>query len=1189
MINTRYEIIKKLGQGRSKVYLCHDIEFPERELAIKILPPDRSKYEHEIFIKEFFTLQKLDHSGIIKAFDFGTVLHTEGEESIEMGSSFITMEYFDGVELLSSTEIKSEKNLKEITKQICAVLYYLHQSKYIYYDLKPENILVSFKDGFPQIRLIDLGLAEYSPSISDYEIKGTPYYIAPELLKKENHNHSVDLYSLGIILYQIVYSKFPFDAKTEMDIYKAAIELNYEFPTSADFTKEFLGIIKFLLEKDPEKRYSSALTVINDLGYNLDISVTKEFIPAKVYASRDHVLEEISAYYKNSDSSEIYSIRGFEGVGKSSLLQKVQEDYENVIMIADVRQKPAENLLRFILRQIIFSKSVYQELSEVERKICLELMKKNPREITNELRSTVALITSRGKFSLLIDDFNLYDQFSSTLLLEIIPLFQVNNIKVIVTESTEHDYVTSKLNNIKEITLGSFNEAELVQFLQDSYYSDFPIEPLKKLIIANADLIPGNIKAFIKDLILFGIINYTGKGVVFSDDQEKILSLTEAHFSIYDLRLSNLSKREQAVVKMLSALDIYLDTNYLMHLLDLSREETEKIITNLQLNNIIQNYTSSKSLIFTSEAIKKYIYSSIGSKRKIHLQIAKKLTEINFDTHRLEIARHFKLGGELKKCYDITMQEISIVESQFAYAYARLLLEQLLQLPLDQNLLDNIKIKLSEICYRIGDTRASLEIISELKNRLPKSRINHKLLLIEASSLVSSGDYVTGKKLFEELLHRLDDQEEINKLLVELAYVNFELKAYDEASKHSDYLLKDKNLSVELAGRCYNLKGMIEIYQKNDLNSALEYFTRARDNFEKAKQPARVAGAEVNIGNVYNIFSDYKSAEEHWQNASKINQSIGNLEQQGMLLQNMGGFYFNRNNFELAVKSYQKALNIFMSIGNDFSRAIVLWDLGEIYISICEFEKALNSLNEAHYLFDQVKNYDELLDVLFMKGKLFYKIGAYQKLENILEDFEIICSAYNRNESHLAFKKLLIQLNSVGKNKKLFADELNLIRNSMTKRGDNHNYIETTILLIQFYINNKLYCEAIEVLDEPRFMELCSQNSILEAEREYFLGIISKNLQSDKLLPPIVYFEKAFELIKEEVITELTWKVLYEIAELYVERGNLNKAKYYVNYAREIIYLISERIESPNLRAAYLRHPERLRTLRKLDALYTQK
>jgi len=108
----------------------------------------------------------------------------------------------------------------------------------------------------------------------------------------------------------------------------------------------------------------------------------------------------------------------------------------------------------------------------------------------------------------------------------------------------------------------------------------------------------------------------------------------------------------------------------------------------------------------------------------------------------------------------------------------------------------------------------------------------------------------------------------------------------------------------------------------------------------------------------------------------------------------------------------------------------------------------------------------------------------------------------------------------------------------------------------------------------------------LEAEREYFLGIISKNFESDHLLSPLIYFEKAYDLIKDDNITELTWKVMYEISEQYIERGNYNKAKRYVVYAKELIYFIAEKLETPQLRAAYLKNAERLETLKKLESFY---
>ena len=304
MINLRYEITRQLGKGRSTVFVCKDIEMPGVEFAIKILPSNVDEYEKEKFIKEYFTLKNLDHPNIIKAFDFGTIHKTDGEEGIDIGSIFFTLEHFEGKELLSDDLVDNETELREIVKQICAALYYLHQSKYIYYDLKPENILVALKNETPHVRLIDLGLAEYSPSVSEYEIKGTAHYIAPELLKKEKHNHSVDFYSLGIIMYRLIYDRFPFEAKAELDIYKATIEDEYEFPESKQFSGDLIQIVKKLTEKNTDIRYSSALSVIHDLGFEINIELTKEFLPAKIYSSRDNTIDQILSFIRKRESNE---------------------------------------------------------------------------------------------------------------------------------------------------------------------------------------------------------------------------------------------------------------------------------------------------------------------------------------------------------------------------------------------------------------------------------------------------------------------------------------------------------------------------------------------------------------------------------------------------------------------------------------------------------------------------------------------------------------------------------------------------------------------------------------------------------------------------------------------------------------------------------------------------------------------
>jgi tetratricopeptide (TPR) repeat protein len=1036
--------------------------------------------------------------------------------------------------------------------------------------------------------LIDLGLAEYSPSPSDYEIKGTAYYIAPELLKKENHNHSVDFYSLGILLYQVVYNRFPFKAKTELDIYKSAIESTFGYPASDIFSKELVDILKKLLEKDSDKRYSSALAIIKDLGFQIDLALTKEFLPAKVYSSRESTLETLTQFLDNSDSSEVYAIKGFEGVGKSTLLHKILEQRNEAVIISDVRGKSSEELIRFIIRQMIFSKAVYPNLNAETQYMILKFLSDGKKKEIDKLKQITAAVASQCKIILLIDDFNLYDQLTSNFLLEVIPLLQVNNSKVIVNESQGHELLSSSLNNVKEVTLGPFTNSEMLQFLEESYSKKVPVAELKELIITNADLIPGNIKAFIKDLILFGIMHFSETGVSFTKDENKISALTEAHFSIYDLRLANLSEHEIEAVKIISALEIFIDLQLLSLLLDISKAEAEGIASSLQLNNIVQKFSSGQTLIFTSEAIKKYIYASVDNKKDFHQQIAAKFSNKVPSIYRVEEARHYELAGDYNKSCSLTLEEINEAEKRSAFSYMEKLLLHLIQLPLKKTTLDALKIKLSEVYFKLGDVQSSLNTIKELKSTIAESKIDKKILSIEGSALIASGEYETGKKVITELLGKVNNSAERNILKVELAYADFELKQYGKAQEQCDLLLNDTSLSNELMGRCYNLKGMIDIYQSNDLNSALESFQKARSKFFESDQFSRVSGIEVNIGNIYNILGNYEQAEAHFQNASRINQSIGNLEQEGLLLQNIGIFYYNCRKYNLAMQSYHKAIKIFLSIGKDLSRGIVLWDLAEIYISVCEYEKALKSLDEAQYLFEQLNNHDELLDVLFMKGKLFYKIGVYQRLEEMIHEFQKIFQSNEINESRLVFLRILIQLSSFGREKTISRDELKLIRNEMIDRADHHNYLEVVILLIEFYINKNFYKEAIEVLYEPELMELCSQNSILEAEREYFLGIISKNFRSEKLLPPMVYFEKSYELIKDDNIIELTWKVLCEISELYIDRGNLNKAKQFITYTRELIYFIAERIHSPRLRAAYLRQQDRLNTLKKLESFYPQ-
>ncbi len=576
MINQRFEIIRKIGEGRSSVYLCGDIEFPDSLVAIKILPADTDEIEKQNFRNEFFTLQNLEHPNILHANETGTVIQLDNEKDISISSPYIVLEYFESDELLNSTFLKNEEQLKEIVKQICSVLSYLHLSNYIYYDLKPENILVSSKGKDPLIKLIDMGLAVNAPSATSYEVTGTAQYIAPELLKKEPHNENVDLYSLGMLLYRIIYGDFPFQSSKEIDIFKAQIENEFEFPPSQIYSEDIIEIVKKLLNKNPAKRYQSALQVIEDLNFDVNAAVAKDFVPAQIFTNRKDTLNILSTYINDKTSSEVFVVKGFDGSGKTSLLVELLETYPNSILINNIKGKSGIELVKYVLRKLFFSEFVYPFIKPDEIKIFSSLLSSTETELLKQLPSAISKVASTGNFIFLIDDYNLFDEFSSEVFTDLLPILQINNTKVILSESSELQHNSSELNNVREITIGSFTDVQLKELVDKSFSSEFPKEELYKLILSYSDLLPGSVISFIKDLCLLGIMEFTASGVQISSEEEKISQLSGSQTQIYSLRLNKLTDVEQQAANILGALETTIEQGTLAEIMDISEDEIPK-------------------------------------------------------------------------------------------------------------------------------------------------------------------------------------------------------------------------------------------------------------------------------------------------------------------------------------------------------------------------------------------------------------------------------------------------------------------------------------------------------------------------------------------------------------------------------------------------------------------------------------
>jgi eukaryotic-like serine/threonine-protein kinase len=266
LINTifdgRYRIVSKLGAGgMANVYLAEDQELG-RHVAIKILNERHSNDEQfvERFRREAKNAAGLSHPNIVSIYD-------RGEAD---GSYYIAMEYLDGrtlKELITSRGPAPIQLAIDYARQILAALRVSHRRDLVHRDIKPHNVLV---DGEDRLKVTDFGIARSGPSqmTEAGSIIGTAQYLSPEQAQGAPVTAASDLYSLGIVLYELLTGKVPFSGETPVEIAMKHLSAAPEPPSKLrpDIPHDLDLVVMRALAKDPAQRYQSAEEMDADLA-----------------------------------------------------------------------------------------------------------------------------------------------------------------------------------------------------------------------------------------------------------------------------------------------------------------------------------------------------------------------------------------------------------------------------------------------------------------------------------------------------------------------------------------------------------------------------------------------------------------------------------------------------------------------------------------------------------------------------------------------------------------------------------------------------------------------------------------------------------------------------------------------------------------------------------------------------------
>jgi serine/threonine protein kinase len=254
----KYPIINEVGQGSSgRVFLSHD-PYYGRDVAIKLYnagqddDPQKARTTRKMFYTEAQMMGRLQHQNILPVFDAGE----------ENGSYYVVTEHVHGARTLATycrpDNLLRTDDVVEIIFKCAKALHYAHGRGVIHRDIKPSNIMLTLDN---DVRIIDFGIALVTDSeVSRIEgIAGSPSYMSPEQVQSAELTAASDLYSLGVVMYELLTGFRPFRAN---NLSKLLHQIVYATPPPihtlrADIPEDLEEIVATSLQKDPEQRYSS--------------------------------------------------------------------------------------------------------------------------------------------------------------------------------------------------------------------------------------------------------------------------------------------------------------------------------------------------------------------------------------------------------------------------------------------------------------------------------------------------------------------------------------------------------------------------------------------------------------------------------------------------------------------------------------------------------------------------------------------------------------------------------------------------------------------------------------------------------------------------------------------------------------------------------------------------------------------
>lgn len=1217
----RYEVIAQIGQGASScVFRVRDLT-SKTDLALKLILnscPGINFIQHE-----FKFLSSLNHPNLVPVYNFGKYDQRY----------FYTMELIEGPSLLSRQFAWNE--IIDITAQLCLALEYIHQQDIIHMDLKPGNILLSDNG---QVKLADFGFAQcYTTGQSLARSLGTPAYISPEVLSGQAPDNRSDLYSLGVIMYQLAARQLPFEAPSFEQLADKILLRPPPAPSQIkpDIPQALDSLIMKLLSKSPADRPSSANEVIEELNQGLKLKLPLAaksgqrdhvFFPRLI--GRDRELRELRQALKSAEANQgnCIFLSGETGIGRSRLLS----------VFANQAQLAGTNVLwsRCYQENLTAFQPINQllcQLAPLAQSFCPEILENYGPTISQVSPALDGFLEGQSKpgpsglpepgqklrildsiARLTIETISALPQGASLIIFEGIHRSDPETIDtithlcrniskepILVLGSFRSDVpdenhplaraveLLSAENKADQMFLKRLNQDETFRLICSLFPQARNLEPMAQRIFETTEGNPFLIEETVHYLMSSGHIRReSGRWHIdplFRDSMELPKNIRE----IWQQKIGSLPAVQTRILQTLSVFGRPASDDDVALVLDLSAEQLSQHLIHLKGRDIITPVRDEDQTLFGfhHSRLEQFIYQSIDSAEKeaLHRKIAQMLGSRNDRSvqHNISLAWHWEKAGEPERSGQYHLLAARHLQS---YSSQQAIDHYLSALQVTRT--EDRKTLLPEIArlyYRSGHHQRCLDTCRELiglgGDGPEIRRLSGGCCQALGNCEEALAEFSLGLKMSTELPRLAAG------IKASMADAYTALGEFGRAEKICQEGLKklpsesDPLVEAEL----YNSLGQI-YWHLADWAQAITAHQKSLGLKEQAGDKFGIAASYNNLGAVYYRMYEWDRAAECHRKSFLLRQEIGDLGGLAKSYNNLALIYRHLYDWDEAMVYHAKCLEILERIGSSYEMAVSHINLGFIHKARGEMDQALWNYNQGIQMALKIDAKILLLDSFIKKSELYLSLGSLKDAslfcQKALEISDILGGKLETGRGLNIQGRIYQVKRQWDKARETLGRALEIFTELDIKAGEAFilkNLADLHLETGQIEKSGQLADKALRLAQRVEEQHLVSEILLLKGQLREELG------QSG-----IREMEWALEISDRVRIQETSGFIYGAIARHYLHRKDHPAAAQYYQRAVAAFKQTSQHISQPELKSSFLQEPRRKQIFREIQQLYLE-